>query len=269
MAERKEQEKWSGEVTRTSDALDLEPHVFEAKDPKAVARSLKRSAEKSRRRKTEPFRSAMSMLTFYINRAGKSLDRSQRDVLERAKNELRLASGAIRNDHGRRRMKPDILLLTANGWVPNNSALPVLHYHRALDPSQADMAAAMETLFGRNGWPPEWRDGIYDYHHYHSTAHEALGIAEGSARLMLGGDGAHALRVVKGDVLVLPVGTGHCRIEASEDFLVVGAYPPGPQWDLCREPPSPEMMARMAALPVPATDPVTGTDGELTRLWRR
>jgi Protein of unknown function (DUF3175) len=93
MAKRQEPRKWSGDVTKHSDALDLEPDIFESKDPKAIARSLKRSAEESRRRKAEPFRSAMSMLTFYINRAGKNLDGSQRHVLEAAKNELRAAFG--------------------------------------------------------------------------------------------------------------------------------------------------------------------------------
>ena len=93
MATQQAQRKWSAEVTEKSDALDLEPDIFESKDPKAIAQSLKRSAERSRRRKTEPFRSAMSMLTFYINRAGKNLDGSQRHVLEEAKNELRAAFG--------------------------------------------------------------------------------------------------------------------------------------------------------------------------------
>jgi hypothetical protein len=93
MAKRQAKERWSGEVTERSDALDLQPHVFESDDPKAIARSLKRSAEASRRRKAEPFRSAMSMLTFYINRAGKNLDASHRRVLEAAKNELRTAFG--------------------------------------------------------------------------------------------------------------------------------------------------------------------------------
>jgi hypothetical protein len=84
-------EKWSGEVTRHSDALDLERNVFEKDDPKEIAASLKRSAERSHRRKAEPFRSAMSMLTFYINRAGKTLPAARRKVLEAAKDELRLA----------------------------------------------------------------------------------------------------------------------------------------------------------------------------------
>jgi hypothetical protein len=87
------EQKWSGAVTEHSDALDLEKDIFESKNPKAIARSLKRSAEHSRRRKAEPFRSAMSMLTFYINRAGRKLAASQRKVLERAKTELRVAFG--------------------------------------------------------------------------------------------------------------------------------------------------------------------------------
>jgi hypothetical protein len=85
--------KWSAQVTRESDALDLEPEVFASDDPKHIARSLKRSAEHSARRKSSPFRSAMSMLTFYLNRAGKNLPAAHRRVLRRAKSELRKAFG--------------------------------------------------------------------------------------------------------------------------------------------------------------------------------
>jgi len=85
--------RWSAKVTVESDALDLESNVFRRHDPKRIAASLKRSAERSARRKAEPFRSAMSMLTFYINRAGKNLPPSQRRVLERAKEELRKQFG--------------------------------------------------------------------------------------------------------------------------------------------------------------------------------
>ena len=84
---------WSKDVTERSNALDLERSVFAKDDPKAIARSLKRSAEQSKRRKSSPYRSAMSMLTFYINRAGKNLPRKQRKVLEAAKDELRAAYG--------------------------------------------------------------------------------------------------------------------------------------------------------------------------------
>ena len=88
-----EPRKWSAEVNEHSDALDLEEHVFESDDPKHIAASLKRSAEASHRRKAEPFQSAMSMLTFYINRAGANLPSAQRKVLEDAKDELRKAFG--------------------------------------------------------------------------------------------------------------------------------------------------------------------------------
>jgi hypothetical protein len=82
--------KWSARVTETSNALDLDAGVFSWDDPRKIARSLKRSAERSRRRKTDPFRSAMSMLNFYINRAGTNLSDERRAVLEKAKDELRL-----------------------------------------------------------------------------------------------------------------------------------------------------------------------------------
>ncbi|WP_216848837.1 DUF3175 domain-containing protein [Pedobacter sp. L105] len=85
--------KWSAEVTEHSDALDLKENVFESKDPKKIAESLKESAEKSTRKKSSPFRSAMSMLTFYVNRAGKNLDADQKKVLEEAKDKLREAFG--------------------------------------------------------------------------------------------------------------------------------------------------------------------------------
>lgn len=88
--------KWSQKVTEESDALDLEPDVFTLHDPHEIAASLKRSAEASRHRKSGPFRSAMSMLTFYINRAGEGLDARQRRILEQAKDELRVAFGKRR-----------------------------------------------------------------------------------------------------------------------------------------------------------------------------
>lgn len=88
-----QKERWSAEVTRNSDALDLEENVFEKDDPREIAASLKRSADMSQKRKAEPFRSAMSMLTFYINRAGSNLPDKRRKVLESAKNELRKQFG--------------------------------------------------------------------------------------------------------------------------------------------------------------------------------
>jgi hypothetical protein len=91
-----ERPRWSRDVTRSSNALDLEPGVFTWPDPRDIAQSLKRSAERSERRRAEPFRSAMSMLSFYINRAGARLDPGQRERLEQAKDELRALFGRPR-----------------------------------------------------------------------------------------------------------------------------------------------------------------------------
>ena len=80
-------------------------------------------------------------------------------------------------------------MLEPHDWVPNNRKLPVVIYRRALTPDSGDLAAAFEILFERNEWPPQWRDGIFDYHHFHATAHEVLGVADGSAQVIVGGPG--------------------------------------------------------------------------------
>jgi uncharacterized protein YjlB len=153
-----------------------------------------------------------------------------------------------------------------DGSFPN-SPLPVLVYHGvegARDP------ASCEALFAKHGWLGAWRDGIYPFHHFHSTTHEVLGIVAGSSRVLLGGPGGRGFDVLAGDVLVLPAGTGHCNAGSSDDLLVIGAYPNGMAWDLRRGRPSEhdEALENIRAVPVPATDPVSGRTGALLELWR-
>jgi uncharacterized protein YjlB len=164
-------------------------------------------------------------------------------------------------------MDPESFGLAASGAMPNHPAFPVLLYRGAVAGAGEAAAAALEALFAANGWPPAWRNGIYPFHHSHTLGHEALGCAAGSARVLLGGPGGREVGRGPGDVVVLPAGTGHCRLAASADFLVVGAYPPGQRADICRDAPTPAMLQRIRALAVPESDPV-GSAGGVGALWR-
>ena len=160
---------------------------------------------------------------------------------------------------------PETHLFEDDGGIPN-SKLPVLVYH---DVPEAREAGSCEGLFAQNGWLGAWRDGIFSFHHFHSTAHEVLGIVSGSAQVMLGGPGGRQFDVGVGDVLVLPAGTGHCNQGASGDLLVVGAYPDGMSWDIRRGDPAEhdEVLANIRAVPLPRTDPIGGREGRLVELW--
>jgi uncharacterized protein YjlB len=157
-----------------------------------------------------------------------------------------------------------------DGVIPNNR-LPMLVYRGALNVSGVrDPAARIETVFEENGWGHGmWRDGIFPYVHYHSQIHEALGIAQGQARVRFGGDGGEVLDVNAGDIAVLPAGTGHQRLSLSPDLLVVGAYPPAGTYDLRRGSAAEHQraLATIPKVPLPKTDPVFGTQGALVRLW--
>lgn len=161
------------------------------------------------------------------------------------------------------------LTLDSNLGIPNNASLPVLMYAGAIDATAHDPAKAFEALFGANGWPPQWRYGVYDFHHYHTRGHEVLGVYAGRARLMLGGPNGHVIEVSAGDALLLPAGTGHCNLESSDDFAVIGAYPPGQEGDINREPATPAQIEQIAHLRFPASDPVIGHRGGVVEHWRK
>lgn len=160
------------------------------------------------------------------------------------------------------------LMLKANGGIPNNPTLPVLIYPAALEVTGSDPASLFEQMFTANGWPPQWRYGVFSYHHYHTQGHEVLGVYAGNARLMLGGPDGHVVEVKAGDVLLLPVGTGHCNLGSSDDFRVVGAYPPGQEGDINRDPATLAQIEQIARLPRPDTDPVLGAQGGVVEHWR-
>jgi uncharacterized protein YjlB len=153
--------------------------------------------------------------------------------------------------------------------VPNNPTLPLVLYRGALG-AEGDLAARCEKMFKANGWPGAWRNGIYGHHHYHSTAHEVLGIARGSARVRLGGEGGQTVELNAGDVVVIPAGVAHKRESASGDLLVIGSYPKGQRPDICRaEAGSRDKAAsNVARVALPASDPVTGQTGPLLDCWR-
>jgi uncharacterized protein YjlB len=157
-----------------------------------------------------------------------------------------------------------------DGIVPNNP-LPLLVYKGGIDVDNGHPEKTIEGLFGANGWGDMWRNGVYDYLHYHATVHEALGIARGHARVRFGGDGGKEIEIAAGDVAILPAGTGHQCLSASRDFCVIGAYPPGPKMQVTL--PTPENHAKalqtIPAVKLPKTDPVIGEQGPLVRLWNR
>src|SRR5690242_18987954 len=134
-----------------------------------------------------------------------------------------------------RRSKRGVFRFRDDGKTPNHPRWPVLIYWGVVQlPRKLDPAAVMEDLFDSNGWGDSWRNGIYDYLHYHSRVHEVLGVARGSAKVRLGGDRGRTLKLDAGDVVILPAGTGHQCLAASQDLLVVGAYPPSGTYDECR-----------------------------------
>jgi uncharacterized protein YjlB len=139
-------------------------------------------------------------------------------------------------------------------------------YRSALQGASGDaLAEAIEQRFYAHDWCAGWRDGVYDYAHYHSTAHEVLGCYRGHARVELGG-GELVVDFTVGDVLVLPAGVAHRNVGSSIDFAVVGAYAGGRSYDMRRGEPH-EGARKAAEVPLPSQDPVFGPEGPLLRAW--
>src|SRR3954462_5380909 len=141
--------------------------------------------------------------------------------------------------------------------IPNHPSFAVVVYHD-VEPAASGDADAVRALFAEHGWRGAWVDGVFDFHHFHSTSHEVLAVIAGRATLELGGPQGEPFGVGTGDVLVLPAGTGHRRRAASGDFRVVGAYPAGQEdYDLLRAADD-AARARIPALRPPPQDPVGG-----------
>ncbi len=167
--------------------------------------------------------------------------------------------------------EPLTFTFAGDGSVPNNPTLPVVLYRGAVDVAAArDPESTIEQIFMANGWGHElWRDGIFPYPHFHSTTHEALGIARGTARVRLGGTHGEEIELKAGDVVVLPAGTGHQRTASGGGLSVIGGYPGNGHYDLVRAMPSEHdrTLAAIAKVPLPECDPLFGADGPLLKLW--
>ena len=164
----------------------------------------------------------------------------------------------------------EALMFADDGSVPNNPNLPFLIYRDAIDlTGTPDPETAIESVFGKNGWGEMWRNGIYEYMHYHSMIHEVMSIARGRARVIFGGAMGRELDLAQGDVVVLPAGTGHQSLWVSPDLVVICAYPTRGRYDLCRgsKIEYAKAIETIPLVPLPITDPAYGEDGPLLRLW--
>jgi uncharacterized protein YjlB len=151
-----------------------------------------------------------------------------------------------------------------------NSALPLAVMRAPLPLDPDDPASTFEEIFARNGWTRSWRNGIYPYSHFHSTAHEVLGLASGAATVRFGGAEGRVLELGTGDVVVVPAGVAHQLVAEHGRLLVVGAYAGGRLWDILREREGASAVARprIAAVPLPEADPLAGPDGPVLASWR-
>ncbi|SKB35813.1 Uncharacterized protein YjlB [Parapedobacter luteus] len=160
-------------------------------------------------------------------------------------------------------------LFNDDGLIPN-SHYPLLLYRACFKARGSEGAVWLEKHFRQNDWYNSWQAGIYPFHHYHSTSHEVLGCFSGNALLQLGGEKGRQMNVQAGDIMIIPAGVGHKCIRHSPDFIVVGAYPDGKDWDLLRgeDGERPQADQNMAQVPLPKTDPYFGMENGLLTYWK-
>ena len=160
-------------------------------------------------------------------------------------------------------------LFEDDGRIPNNPNLPLLHYPQVLS-EPARQPSRCKELLAEHGWGGAWVDGVFSYHHYHSTSHEVLVVVGGSARVTFGGPEGKTVEVEAGDAVVIPAGVGHCNESSSGGFSVIGAYPRGQEsYDLRtgEESERPEVLENIRNVSLPEADPLLGEDGPLLRHW--
>lgn len=156
-----------------------------------------------------------------------------------------------------------------DGTYPNNPRLPLIWLHQVFGTKAKARPVTIEKTFRENGWENSWRNGLYTFHHYHSTAHEVLGIYAGWVKAQFGGPQGKVVTARAGDVLIIPTGVSHKNMDQSTDFRVVGAYPKGQMWDMNYGKPAerPQSDEHIKNVSLPAGDPVFGKTGPLLRLW--
>ena len=165
--------------------------------------------------------------------------------------------------------EPEMFLFSDDGSIPN-SKYPLLIYHDAFSQRGNEGADWLEERFASNDWTNSWRWGVYPFHHYHSNTHEVLGVFRGNALLQMGGEHGSKMRLVAGDVIVIPAGVGHKCLEHTDDFTVVGAYPGGIEPDLMKDVTRdhPGAVRRIATVALPSTDPLYGRGKGLLIYWK-
>jgi len=169
--------------------------------------------------------------------------------------------------------EPEVLhyILKPNGNFPNNN-LPVLIYKKAFlfSENKNEAASTAEEVFRKNNWGNNWQNGIYNFHHFHSNTHEVLAIALGNVEVMFGGPGDQKAALGTGDVIIIPAGVAHKCVSSSDDFLCIGGYPGGKDYDICRGKADgyEDAVKAIQNVPVPETDPVYGKDGFIEKYWK-